>query len=330
MKQHARALAVRLKTSRILGLAFKLALTIAAFWFALKDVDFVHLGDILATQRSAGIIEASVLIVAQIVLGSLRWRMVLMALSQAETKAISILKALKLYYISIFFNCCLPGTVGGDVIRVWLAKSEHIPLPVAIHSVIIDRLIALVALGILVLATLSSLGGMIGFDARYWIPVILLVVGAGLWILLRATDFLTPYQHILLVHWLLQFLDCLRVLVAYPRTSLQLLTYAVLSHICFCLCGYALAQSLNIELTVMQSITLIPLVLLITTIPISIGGWGVREVGMVGLLGFIGVPQAAALMLSIEMGFIVIFLSLPAAVLWLAHRRHVAQEKAAA
>jgi hypothetical protein len=42
----------------------------------------------------------------------------------------------------------------------------------------------------------------------------------------------------------------------------------------------------------------------------------------VGMLGLIGVPQAAALMISLEYGFINIFFSLPGALLWLAYRKH--------
>ena len=316
----------RFQISRLLGLSFKLGLTIAAFWFALKDVDFAHLTAMLETQRISGLAEAALLVVTQIMLGAFRWRMVLAVLTQSSLKVLPALTALRLYYISIFFNCCLPGTVGGDVIRVWLAKSERIPLSTAIHSVVIDRLIALIALGLLVLLTMSSLGSVVGFDSRYWVPAALMAVGAGVWLLPRIAKLLAPYGHIRPVHWLLQFLDCLRVMLTYPKTSLLSLLCAVLSHLAFCLCAYALAQSLNIELTLLQCITLVPLVLVITTIPVSIGGWGVREAGMVGLLGLVGVSQAGALMLSVELGFIVIAVSLPAAGLWLLYRRRAGND----
>ncbi len=80
-------------------------------------------------------------------------------------------------------------------------------------------------------------------------------------------------------------------------------------------------------MTVLQSIALIPLVQLATTMPISIGGWGVREAGMVGLLAMIGVPKAAALLLSIQLGLVVTLVSLPGGILY-ACRRAVPQPMA--
>ncbi len=40
---------------------------------------------------------------------------------------------------------------------------------------------------------------------------------------------------------------------------------------------------------------LIPPVLLLMMLPISVGGWGVRELSMVGFLGYAGVSSEAAL-----------------------------------
>jgi uncharacterized membrane protein YbhN (UPF0104 family) len=57
-------------------------------------------------------------------------------------------------------------------------------------------------------------------------------------------------------------------------------------------------------------------VALLTSLPISIGGWGVRETAMIGLLGLVGVPASAALVLSVELGLITMAASLPGLVFW--------------
>lgn len=323
MMASVRAVLSRFKQFKWLSLSAKLALTLVAFWLVFRGIDIGQLGAVVAGQRKAGLIEGALLIVTQIALGTLRWRLVLAALSQGGRHVLSAMEAFRLYYISVFFNCCLPGTVGGDVVRVWLTKSDRIPLQTSIHSVVIDRLIALLALLILVAITLPWLGNAAGFDigATYLLPLIFAAIAGGWWCLDRAGRALAAYEHIRPLRWLLHFVQCLRMMFVYPATSAVSLLYAVLSHVVYCLCAYVLARSLNIDISLWQCIMLIPLVMLVTTLPISIGGWGVREASMVGVLGLVGVAPAAALAISLELGALGIFISLPAAFLWLLSRR---------
>ena len=63
-----------------------------------------------------------------------------------------------------------------------------------------------------------------------------------------------------------------------------------------------------------------PLVVLIMTIPISIGGWGVRETAMVALFGLIGVSNEGALVLSVLIGLVGMVSALPGGLIWLLSR----------
>ena len=60
-----------------------------------------------------------------------------------------------------------------------------------------------------------------------------------------------------------------------------------------------------------------PLVLLVTTVPVSIGGWGVREGAMVFAFGLIGVSEHSAFVLSFLFGLLVVAVSLPGGLIWL-------------
>jgi len=52
-------------------------------------------------------------------------------------------------------------------------------------------------------------------------------------------------------------------------------------------------------------------VVLITSLPISIGGWGVRETAMIAVFGLVGVPSSAALVLSVQLGLLTMVVSTP-------------------
>jgi len=311
----------RLRHSKLFGLSVKLGLTLLAFWFVFRGVDFAHLEEMLEQQNHTMLVFTVVLMACQILIGSFRWRLIVNALSENGQSLLPGFAAMKIYYISIFFNCCLPGTVGGDVVRVWLTKSDRIPLTLAIHSVIIDRIITLAALGLMVILTLPVLGGLAGFDPLHVFPVVAVLIAAGVWLLFNIERLLKPFERIRFVHWVLYFVTSLRLMYHRPLASVMALTLAFVTHSVYCFAAYALAHSFALEITLLQSLTLIPPVLLAATLPISIGGWGIREAGTIGMLGLIGIAQASALMLSIQLGLLIIVITLPASILWILYRK---------
>ena len=67
-------------------------------------------------------------------------------------------------------------------------------------------------------------------------------------------------------------------------------------------------------------LALVPLVMLMTVLPVSLGGWGVREVAMVTVLTPLGVPAAAAVTMSVCLGLGQFLIGLPGGLLWLRGR----------
>jgi hypothetical protein len=59
----------------------------------------------------------------QTVCGGLRWHQVRTAIEGAPQNPT---RTVLFYYASIFFNVCLPSTMGGDVARAWLAKRSGV------------------------------------------------------------------------------------------------------------------------------------------------------------------------------------------------------------
>ena len=208
------------------------------------------------------------------------------------------------------------------MVRIWLTRDIGIPLPQAINSVIIDRIIALVGIGVLVLITLPVIADLIGVNTALVYPVVAVISFLSGVLVWHLEALLKPFAHRKPVHWLLHFIRSLKLIMAHPIVCAGTLCIAVVSHISYSLSAYVMAQSLGIHLTIMQSITFMPLIMLVTTIPISIGGWGVREASMIGLLGLVGIRREAALMLSIQLALLFMFISLPASIMWLLNRKH--------
>ena len=63
-----------------------------------------------------------------------------------------------------------------------------------------------------------------------------------------------------------------------------------------------MALSIECKITLLQSIIYFPIVLLMTLLPISIGGWGVREVVFIYVFSLLNLPSTDAVIISIAFG----------------------------
>ena len=76
-----------------------------------------------------------------------------------------------------------------------------------------------------------------------------------------------------------------------PWTGSLAVGLGVTGNVLLALATFFLAQSIGVAVTVLDCLVLMPPVIAITTISISIAGWGVRESAMSRDFGFISVVQ---------------------------------------
>jgi uncharacterized membrane protein YbhN (UPF0104 family) len=91
-------------------------------------------------------------------------------------------------------------------------------------------------------------------------------------------------------------------------------------HIISTLVFYYISISLNMIIPFKIFLIIIPLILLITHIPISIGGWGVREGLMIFFLSGYGVSNESAIAISILAGLIQALVSLMGGIIWMIYK----------
>ena len=90
------------------------------------------------------------MIFLQIFLGVLRWREI-----SAECGApLETRQAMRYNLIGTFFNQTLPSSIGGDAVRLWLVARAGAGWRAATYSIFVDRAIGLIALAIIIVASL--------------------------------------------------------------------------------------------------------------------------------------------------------------------------------
>ena len=80
--------------------------------------------------------------------------------------------------------------------------------------------------------------------------------------------------------------------------------------------AFALAWGAGIDVGVVSWLVVMSVVLLVSALPISIGGWGTRELAMVYMLGLFAVPPDLAAAVSIQFGLCSTIASLVGAPVW--------------
>jgi hypothetical protein len=84
-----------------------------------------------------------------------------------------------------------------------------------------------------------------------------------------------------------------------------------------------LVKVFGFELNFDVFLVAIPPIFLLTIIPVSLAGWGVRESAMVGILVLVGAAKSGVLAISILYGLILIISSLPGAYFWTVSKKRI-------
>lgn len=304
--------------AKYLLLAAKIALTAALLWYLFRGVDIRDMALELKRASLIFLFAATAQLALQPLLGALRWRVVLDKLDSPLPFA----EILRLTYIGTFFNQALPATVGGDAIRIWLTYRAGCSIKNAVNSVGLDRVAMLMGLVVMVAATMPWFGQHLEINLPILLVPILLVSGAGGLGLVMLGDRLPPALHKWRAARAVSYLaaDTRRVFLS-PASLTAILTISIFSYVNIAITVFLFSLAFDQAVSMLYFLVLIPPVILASTLPISVGGWGTREMAMVLALGTVAVTPGIALLISTLLGIGSIIISLPGAAFYLA-RRH--------
>ena len=301
---------------RWLALGFSFAFTTATLIFVFRGIDKEIFARLLATQNRGLLTAAAGFILLQMVLGGERWRSILCPLTRGPAPSVASVQSV--FYASIFFNYLPIGAIGGDVARVLLARRFDLALSQIVLSVLVDRVLTVAAFITLALVTLPTISSPLAATAWFAGAAILAAGAVGLALLGPIERLLGRWRHQRFIHLLVRIAEDVRHLT--NRAGLRALGFAVASGACAGFAAYCIGRSLGIGVGPIAMIAVSSIMALVVALPISVAGWGVREVSLVALLGVLGVDREAALVLSVELGLINTLLSLPGGLVWLTLR----------
>ena len=278
----------------------KILISGALLYLALRGVNLATVRT-RVDQISPGWLGVSILVtLLQILFGAIRWREIT-ALCDAP---LSTAQALRFNLIGSFFNQTLPSSIGGDAVRLWLVSRSGAGWRAATYSVLVDRAIGLVALAILIVASLpwsyQLIGNAHGRAALALIDFAALAGGLGFLVFGRLTwHWLTAWAPIRHIHACAVIANKV-VFNGWRGVFIGILSLVI--HVLTVVIAWGVVKSVGAVASFEQVFLLIPPIILITMLPISIAGWGVREATMMVAFSYAGLPEADGLVVSLLYG----------------------------
>lgn len=242
-----------------------------------------------------------------------RWRLIAATLSPKPPFSLAIGNV----YVGQFFNQVLPSAIGGDAVRVW-RLTRFMSAEAALSSVALDRIVALIAVPIILILGAGLLARIVPPGSfRLGLYAMMLMASAGMVLLVIADRIPLPAALLRLrvVEVLRAVPVAARGLFRRPACLLRTLALSMVIHAGVGTSLWLLARDFVPAAPLSAFLLLAPVVTLVTTVPISLGGWGVREGAMVTALGLVGIAPSVALAVSIEFGLIMLVVGLPGGVL---------------
>ena len=245
-------------------------------------------------------------------LGSFQWYFIM------KTRGIDLPlgEVISYYYVGLFFNNFLIGYVGGDAIRIFdiskaSGKSSH-----AISTVFFDRLI-----GFVMLTTLALVAGIAWrniFHSKSIIVIILLIFIC--WIISFIVLFNERFAK--KIGWAFRFIlpskisDRIREIYSsinsFKHEKKTILSVLIISFVIQSLrifVHYFAALSVGVHIHIKYFFVFIPVIALLASLPISIGGIGIRESSGVALFSQVNFYQPQAIVAMEFLAYVIGLLS---------------------
>ena len=227
------------------------------------------------------LIIITIIAILKVNIESYRWYYILKSLKQ-EVKLRSLFS---IYMIGGFFNIFLPSTIGGDALRIMYIKNERLSTLQAINTVLLERIT-----GIYAMLLITFIATVIGWnfilnEFRY---TILIASGFGILFLTLfynyyfiiinyAKKIKSRYNYKILdnIHFLIKSLD-------FNQYNKSVLFYSLIMSVFIQITVYSVTifvgETLGLtQLKIYHYLILLPPIVIISLLPISIGGFGVRE-----------------------------------------------------
>lgn len=285
----------------------KVGLAALMLWLLLREADMAVLGRTLAEASRPLLLLGVALNVATVLIAGLRWKLLVRSVGlHLRWRDLTCFA-----FIGQFFATFLPGPVGDDAARmVCVARVAGDKRPLALSSVVLDRLIGLSVILILGLLVMPWHYELLSDNPQTALLASGLVAGGVAVVVFLGVFFAVPRRWLHsggkwlmnlfpAGHWRLQAGRFAGAYLDHRRTLAWVMLAALGTQVVLCVLFWTAGLAVGITLALPLWFGFVPVVLAANALPVTVAGLGIREYLVVLFLGVLGnVPQELALAAS--------------------------------
>lgn len=316
---------------RHIGLIARLAVSAAVLFYIARKIDWAQSVHDAAAMNPRWLLAAFLCFGPMLAATAWRWQILL----RVQDITVSWWQALQLCLVGQFFNAFLLGSTGGDVVKIYyVTRATPEKKAAAALSVVVDRIFGLMVLLLIALGFCFAQYAFLtsqkeAADAVY--ATLTIAAGAVVFGLASSqfTAIRTAFQKMgwwekLPLHGVLDHL-----ITAYERygsawrSNGACVLISIANHSFNFVLAYCIALALGFQVPLWPFISTLPIFFLLSSLPISISGLGVREGLAIILLKLVGIDNDHAVTFSLTFFAVMLAWSLVGALFYLRYQTPV-------
>lgn len=310
---------------KVLFQGLKIVISGMLIGYLLHRIGIRNVVEYLNSANGYWLAGAFILYAISLLLGSVQWWLLLCG----EGIEISWRKTVSFYFVGLFFNNFLISGLGGDFFRMVDIKRYSKNGTGAVSSVFLDRFVGLFVLSGMTVFAIPWILIQGERLSQLWIPLCFIIGG---WIFILFFLFRNSLAQFLsriirkaipkkinakvegVYQKITQFRHRRNLLLRVVGLSIAIQSFRVMTH-------YFLGRSVGITSSPIYYFLLIPVIAVVASLPISVGGLGLREQSGVVLFGVLGVQPIQAFTMEALAYLVAVFLSLPGGIVFVVRKK---------
>lgn len=299
-----------------LKIAIKCLVTALLLWVAFRTVDIAAVVSLLSSLNPWWALVALLLTGLIILFDATLLSSVIRLFSRRMPFGTAMLYSV----VGWFFSNVAPSTVGGDIFRGVQLSRVGMPVGTAVRIILAVRVLSFITLVGVIAAGLPIALELLKEPRDELLMITLLASGIGviaaLFVLAHIRLRVPRLERWAFFQKLLTVAGDFRLLLTPSHGIASAWAAALAQHLLRVGVLAALATGLGLDIPVATLFAFATAALLMAMVPISFGGWGIREIAFVYLLGAAGVSAEAALSLSIAFGLLRVLMGVIGGLAW--------------
>lgn len=275
-----------MKINNLIKILLKITISFIFIYAVLRKLDLNELLIEFKNIRLSFFILALLLYLSTMFFSTKRWSYFVKADK-------NFFQLFELYMVGAFFNIFLPGTVGGDVVKAYYLYKGTQKRGDSLVSVFMERY-----MGMLALISIASVATLIGFQHvkdTFALKFFIIIVT----IFIAGTIFVSFFPYEIFYKKLKDVRASIKYFIFQKDIFLKTLFLSLTIQGIGIFVVFLLSKSINIDIAISYHFIFIPIITVISMIPISFSGVGLREYSFLHFYSIAGLTEEKAVTLSL-------------------------------